>query len=176
MWERHHGCHMDALWEWIDRVCGNVIMVATWILCGHGRSLWERYQGCHMDALIWTLSGLENRLFEKRPYYSPPPPLHVRVCRQGQGFPGLTRRKAWDPLHSRYQQQQQQRRQQPKRQLQHNTTTTANNNNHNHDNNNNNNNNTITSITATTTILVAAAAATIWMNMMIKIWPKTPSF
>ena len=53
LWERHHGCHMDALWEWIefvgtssrlphgcsvgmDRVCWNLIMVATWILCGNG--------------------------------------------------------------------------------------------------------------------------------------------
>ena len=44
---------MDALWEWIefvgtlswlghgcsvgmDRVCGNVIIVATWMLCGNG--------------------------------------------------------------------------------------------------------------------------------------------
>ena len=85
LWERYHGCHMDAgmdgvcgnvimvatwmlcgngwslLWtlSWLghgcsagmDRVCGNVIMVATWMLCGNGRSLWERYQGCHMDAL-----------------------------------------------------------------------------------------------------------------------------
>ena len=90
LWERYHGCHMDALWEWIefvgtsswlphgcsvgmdgvssgryhgwdmdalpewmefvgtlsglphgcsagmDGVCGNVIMVATWMLCGNG--------------------------------------------------------------------------------------------------------------------------------------------
>ena len=59
---------MDALWEWIefvgtlsglghgcsvgmDGVCGNVIMVATWMLCGNGSSLWERYHRCHMDAL-----------------------------------------------------------------------------------------------------------------------------
>ena len=57
--ERYHGWDMDALWEWIefvgtlswlphgcsagmDRVCGNVIMVATWMLCGNGWSLWER--------------------------------------------------------------------------------------------------------------------------------------
>ena len=62
---------MDALREWMegcsvgmDRVCGNVIMVATWMLCGNGWSLWERYHGCHMDALrewiefVGTLSGL----------------------------------------------------------------------------------------------------------------------
>ena len=53
LWERFHGCHMDALWEWMefvgtfswlphgcsvgmDRVCGSVIMVATWMLCGNG--------------------------------------------------------------------------------------------------------------------------------------------
>ena len=29
----------------------DVIMVATWMLCGNGWSLWERYHGCHMDAL-----------------------------------------------------------------------------------------------------------------------------
>ena len=63
MWERHHGCHMDALREWMefvgslswlphgcsagmDGVCGNVIMVATWMLCGNGWSL------------PWTLSWL----------------------------------------------------------------------------------------------------------------------
>ena len=71
-WERGipkiHGCHMDALWEWIefvgtlswlrhgcsagmDGVCGNVIMVATWMLCRNEWSLWERHHGCHMDAL-----------------------------------------------------------------------------------------------------------------------------
>ena len=44
LWERHHGCHMDALWEWIEFV--------------------ERYHGCHMDALwewiefVGTLSWL----------------------------------------------------------------------------------------------------------------------
>ena len=60
LWERYHGCHMDALREWMefvgtlswlphgcsvgmDRVCGNVIhvamdviMVGTWMLCGNG--------------------------------------------------------------------------------------------------------------------------------------------
>ena len=49
LWERYHGCHMDALRDWIefvgtlsglppglDRVCGNVIRVATWMLCGNG--------------------------------------------------------------------------------------------------------------------------------------------
>ena len=52
LWERYQSCHMDALWEWIefvgtlsglghgcsagmDRVCGNVIRVATWMLCGN---------------------------------------------------------------------------------------------------------------------------------------------
>ena len=51
--ERYQGCHMDALREWMefvgtlswlphgcsvgmDRVCWNVIMVATWMLCGNG--------------------------------------------------------------------------------------------------------------------------------------------
>ena len=50
---RYHGWDMDALREWIefvrtlpglphgcsvgmDRVCGNVIMVGTWMLCGNG--------------------------------------------------------------------------------------------------------------------------------------------
>ena len=50
---RYHGWDMDALREWIefvgtlswlphgcsagmDGVCGNVIMVATWMLCGNG--------------------------------------------------------------------------------------------------------------------------------------------
>ena len=51
-----HGCSVG-----MDRVCGNVIMVGTWMLCGNGYSLWERY---HMDALrewiefVGTLSGL----------------------------------------------------------------------------------------------------------------------
>ena len=53
LWERYHGWDMDALREWIefvgtlpglphgcsvgmDRVCGNVIMVGTWMLCGNG--------------------------------------------------------------------------------------------------------------------------------------------
>ena len=31
LWERYHGCHMDALWEWIEFV--------------------ERHHSCHMDAL-----------------------------------------------------------------------------------------------------------------------------
>ena len=65
---RYHGWDMRALPEWMefvgtlsglphgcsagmDGVCGNVIMVATWMLCGNGWSLWERYHGCHMDAL-----------------------------------------------------------------------------------------------------------------------------
>ena len=66
LWECYQGCHMDALREWMefvgtlswlphgcsvgmDRVCGNVIMVATWMLCGNGWSL------------IWTLSWLGQR-------------------------------------------------------------------------------------------------------------------
>ena len=53
LWQRYHGCHMDALWEWIefvgtlsslphgcsagiDGVCGNVIRATTWMLCGNG--------------------------------------------------------------------------------------------------------------------------------------------
>ena len=53
LWERYHGWHMDGLWErmefvgtlsWLahgcsvgtDGVCGNVIMVGTWMLCGNG--------------------------------------------------------------------------------------------------------------------------------------------
>ena len=65
---RCHGWDMDALPEWLefvgtlsglphgcsagmDGVRGNLIMVATWMLCGNGWSLWERYHGCHMDAL-----------------------------------------------------------------------------------------------------------------------------
>ena len=78
LWERYYGWDMLALREWIefvgtlpglphgcfvgmDRVCGNVITVGTWMLCGNGYSLWERY---HMDALrewiefVGTLSGL----------------------------------------------------------------------------------------------------------------------
>ena len=68
LWERYHGCHMDALREWMelvgtlswlphgcsvgmDRVCGNVIIVATWMLCGNGWSLLERHHGCHTDTL-----------------------------------------------------------------------------------------------------------------------------
>ena len=47
---RYHGCHMDALWEWMKSHL-DVIMVGTWMLCRNGWSLWERYQGCHMDAL-----------------------------------------------------------------------------------------------------------------------------
>ena len=38
-------CHMDALVR-MDRICGNVIMVATWMLYGNGWSL------------LWTLSWL----------------------------------------------------------------------------------------------------------------------
>ena len=96
LWERHHGCHMHALWEWIefvgtvswlphgysvgmDRVCGNVIMVATWILCRNRWSLWERYQGCHMDALReWVKSDLDVITVGKSPFGKkallPPPP------------------------------------------------------------------------------------------------------
>ena len=77
LWERYQGCHMDALWEWIefvgtsswlphgysvgmDRVCGNVIMFATRMLCRNRWSLWERCQGCHMDALReWMKSDLD---------------------------------------------------------------------------------------------------------------------
>ena len=40
---RYHGWDMDALREWMegcsagmDRVCGNVTRVATWMLCGNG--------------------------------------------------------------------------------------------------------------------------------------------
>ena len=53
LWERYRGWDMLALREWIefvgtlpglphgcsvgmDRVCGNVIMVGTWMLCGNG--------------------------------------------------------------------------------------------------------------------------------------------
>ena len=77
LWERYHGCHMDALREWMefvgtlswlphgcsvgmDRVCGNVIIVATWMLCRNRWSLWERYQGYHMDALrAWMKTDLD---------------------------------------------------------------------------------------------------------------------
>ena len=78
---RYHGWDMDALWErsefvwtlsWLahgcfvgaQRVCLDVIMVGTWMLCGNGRSLSGRYHGWHMDALwertefVWTLSWL----------------------------------------------------------------------------------------------------------------------
>ena len=54
--DRYHGLGMDAL----ATVCS-----------------WECYQGGHMDALwewMKITSRLENRLFEKRPYYPPPPP------------------------------------------------------------------------------------------------------
>ena len=108
---------MDALWEWIefvgtlswlphgysvgmDRVCGNVIMVATWMLCWNRWNLWERYQGCRMDALReWMKSDLDVITVGKSPFRKkallPPPPRPSTW--QGQGFPGLTRRKAWDP-------------------------------------------------------------------------------
>ena len=99
MCERYHGWPMDALRErmefvgtlsWLahgcsvgtDGVCGNVIMVGPWMLCGDGWSmwnvvmvgpwmlcvsgwsLWERYHGWPMDALcermefVGTLSWL----------------------------------------------------------------------------------------------------------------------
>ena len=41
-----HGCSVGT-----DGVCGNAIMVGTWMLCGNGWSLWERYHGWAMDAL-----------------------------------------------------------------------------------------------------------------------------
>ena len=65
---------MDALWEWIefvgtlswlphgcsvgtDRVCGNVIMVATWMLCGNGwrDALWEWIE--FVGTLSWLPHG-----------------------------------------------------------------------------------------------------------------------
>ena len=50
---------MDALWEWMESDL-DVIMVATWMLCGNGWSLWERYHGRHMDALReWMESDLD---------------------------------------------------------------------------------------------------------------------
>ena len=78
---RYHGWHMDALWErtefvwtlsWLahgcsvgaQRVCLDVIMVGTWMLCGSAATLSGRYHGWHMDALwersefVWTLSWL----------------------------------------------------------------------------------------------------------------------
>ena len=78
---RYHGWDMAALWEpsafvwtlsWLghgcsvgaQRVCLDVIMVGTWMLCGNGRSLSGRYHGGPMDALcersefVWTLSWL----------------------------------------------------------------------------------------------------------------------
>ena len=87
---------MDALWEWIefvgtsswlphgyslgmDRVCGNGIMVATWMLCRNRWSLWERYHCCHMDALReWMKSDLDVITVGKSPFRKkallPPPP------------------------------------------------------------------------------------------------------
>ena len=76
---RYHGWHMDALWDPTefagtlcsvgpDGVCGNVIMVGTWMLCGNGRSLSERHHGWHMDALwertdsLWTSAGWSKQL------------------------------------------------------------------------------------------------------------------
>ena len=64
----------------MDRVCGNVIMVATWMLCRNRWSLWERYQGCHMDALReWMKSDLDvitvgKSPFGKKALLPPPPP------------------------------------------------------------------------------------------------------
>ena len=55
----YHGWDMDV---GTDGVCGNVIMVGAWMLCGTGWSLWERYHGWDMDALAepsgygWMLS------------------------------------------------------------------------------------------------------------------------
>ena len=83
---RYHGWHMDALWEqtvfvatlsWsalgcsvgTDGVCGDVNMVATWMLCGDGRSLSGHYHDRHMDALwertefVWTLPWLAHGCF-----------------------------------------------------------------------------------------------------------------
>ena len=60
----YHGCHMDALREWMegcavgmDRVCGNVIMVATWMLCGNGwrDALWEWIE--FVGTLSWLPHG-----------------------------------------------------------------------------------------------------------------------
>ena len=75
---RYHGWDMDALREWIEfvgtssclphgcsagmgGVCGDVIMVATWMLCGNGWSLlwtlsWLGH-GCSagMDRVCWNL-------------------------------------------------------------------------------------------------------------------------
>ena len=56
-----HGCSVGT-----DGVCGNVIMVGPWMLCGNGWSLWERYHGWPMDALwermefVGTLSWLSH--------------------------------------------------------------------------------------------------------------------
>ena len=58
LWERYHGCHMDALWEWMKSHL-DVIMVGTWMLCGNG---WR-------DALrewiefVGTLPGLPHGCF-----------------------------------------------------------------------------------------------------------------
>ena len=67
---RYHGLHMDALWErtefgwmlsWLehgcsagtDGVCLDVIMFATWALCGNGRSLCRR-----RERTVWAVDAL----------------------------------------------------------------------------------------------------------------------
>ena len=64
---RYHGWPMDALREWMESDL-DVIMVGTWMLCGHGCSLiWRIYEDIMVGtwmlsgngwSLIWTLSWL----------------------------------------------------------------------------------------------------------------------
>ena len=54
-----HGCSVGA-----QRLCLDIIMVGTWMLCGSAATLSGHYHGWHMDALwertefVWTLSWL----------------------------------------------------------------------------------------------------------------------
>ena len=74
-------------------------MVGPWMLCVIGWGLSGRYHGWPMDALLCQTQFC---VLAKLPHSTPPPPgrpsVQVRVCRQGQGFQGLTTPKTWDLL------------------------------------------------------------------------------
>ena len=90
---RYHGWHMGALWErtefvwtlsWLahsvgaQRVCLDVIMVGTWMLCGNGRNLSGR---CGRDDVFRHSKSSKHRKY--------------------QGFRGLHARAAAPPQNTR---------------------------------------------------------------------------